>query len=127
MHRVIRLAPIGVYVLFTKFLRETINFLTNQKKEIEEEQVKEREGFQKAIEKSQAENSQLKQKVDELNGLYQKKRLEMNSEIDAYNEKFKLEYKNASEGYKKLLLNKKELNDSIFSQKIERKKNEVFR
>ncbi|KAK8875874.1 hypothetical protein M9Y10_006049 [Tritrichomonas musculus] len=48
-------------------LLSTINFLTNQKKEIEEEQVKEREGFQKAIEKSQAENSQLKQKVDELN------------------------------------------------------------
>lgn len=70
-------------------------------------------------------HKKVSEKVDELNGLYQKKRLEMNSEIDAYNEKFKLEYKNASEGYKKLLLNKKELNDSIFSQKIERKKNHL--
>lgn len=48
-------------------LLSTIDFLTNQKKEIEEEQQKEKEIFSKTLENLQSENSQLSQKVNELN------------------------------------------------------------
>ena len=48
-------------------LLSTIDFLTNQKKEIEEEQQKEKEIYSKTLENLQSENSQLSQKVNDLN------------------------------------------------------------
>lgn len=48
-------------------LLSTINFLTNQKKEIEEEQQKEREVYQTSLDQLQNENSQLTQKLNDLN------------------------------------------------------------